>query len=90
MEGESDEIFGAGRALPHAGLSALQPAKNSTVSTSALSTRKKTLIGFIRHRTPGQRPIQFYAIVRLSTFQDEIVRDRSTISGTGNPTKKIS
>src|ERR1035438_7733038 len=45
--GERDTITGAGRALPHKGLSALQPGKTST-SRSA----QKALIRFIRHRTP--------------------------------------
>ena len=51
--GERDPIIGAGRALPQRGLSALQSGRNSNVSRSALSGRKKTLIRFIRHRTPG-------------------------------------
>jgi hypothetical protein len=37
--------------------------------------------------TTGKKPV---ASTRLSTFQDEIVRDRSTICGTGNQTKKVS
>jgi hypothetical protein len=51
--GERDPIIGAGRALPHKGLSALQPGKNSKASRSALSGGQKTLIRFIRHRTLG-------------------------------------
>ena len=59
MEGDSDEIDGAGRTLPHAGLIALQPgknSKNSKVSRSALSARSKTLIDFITASYTGQRP----------------------------------
>jgi hypothetical protein len=50
---ERDPITGAGRELPHKGLSALQPGKNSKTSKSALGGRKKALIRFIQHRTPG-------------------------------------
>ena len=50
---ERDPITGAGRALPHKGLSALQPGKSSKASRSALGGRKRALIRFIPHRTPG-------------------------------------
>ena len=51
---ERDPITGAGRALPHKGLSALQPGKNSKASSrSALGSCTIALIRFIPHRTPG-------------------------------------
>ena len=51
--GESDPMMGDGRALPQRGLSALQPWNSSTANTSAPGNRKKALIRFIEHRTPG-------------------------------------
>lgn len=50
---ERDPITGTGRALPHKGLSALQPGKNSKAIKSALGGRKNAPIRFIQHRTPG-------------------------------------
>src|ERR1022692_519531 len=46
-------MLGAGRALPHKGLSALQAWKKSKASRSTLSGRKKALILFIWDRTIG-------------------------------------
>ena len=48
-------MIGAGRALPHKGLSALQPWNTSKESTSTLRGRKKAPIGFILYRTPASR-----------------------------------
>jgi hypothetical protein len=44
---ESELMIGAGRALPHKGLSALQPCKKSNPSRSVLRGRKKALIAFL-------------------------------------------
>lgn len=49
---DRDAMTGAGRALPHRGLSALQPCRISTASSNALSGRKEELCCFILHRTP--------------------------------------
>jgi hypothetical protein len=45
-------MIGAGRALPHKGLSALQPWNTSKASKSAPRGRETAPIRFIRHRTP--------------------------------------
>ena len=44
-------MTGTGRALPHKGLSALQPWRTSKANRSTLSGRKQVLIGFMRDRT---------------------------------------
>jgi hypothetical protein len=51
---ERDPMIGAGRALPHNGLTALQPWKTSEASMSTLTVRKKALILFIGDRTIGR------------------------------------
>src|SRR5260370_8909549 len=51
--GERDPMIGAGGALPHKRLSALQPWKTSKASRSALRGRQKALIRFIYYRTLG-------------------------------------
>src|SRR5580658_153641 len=50
---ERDPMIGAGRALPHKGLMALQAWKTSKASRSALRGRKKALILFLWDRSIG-------------------------------------
>jgi hypothetical protein len=52
---ERDPMTGAGRALPHKGLSELHPWNISEASTSTLRGRKKALIRFIWDRTIDRR-----------------------------------
>ena len=47
----------------------------------------KSYRSFWTPTAPGKRPA---VSTRLSSFQDEIVQDRSTICGTGSRTRKIS
>jgi hypothetical protein len=70
---ERDPMLGAGRALPHKGLSALQAWKTSEASRSALSSRKKALIVFIWDRTIGRSsPGAMWANCACGTIQASI------------------
>ena len=52
--GESDEIAGTGRALPHKGFTALQPGKHNkpTKHQTATNARSQPEVHCMRHRTP--------------------------------------
>jgi hypothetical protein len=51
---ERDPMTGAGRALPHKGLTALHPGNASKASTSALRVHREALILVIRDRTTAE------------------------------------
>src|ERR1700744_3106039 len=75
---EREAIVGAGRALPHAGLSALQAWKTSKASKSALRDPRKTRTRLIRDRTTGS--IQWLIIT-----QDQEKDKRRFIQKLGAP-----
>jgi hypothetical protein len=56
--GERLEMLGAGRALEQRGFSELQPCKTSIINKSVPLSRKKALVRFMDHRTPGRGTAQ--------------------------------
>jgi hypothetical protein len=68
---ERDPMTGAGRALPHNGLSAPQPWKINKASRTALRGRKQWLIRFTRHRTTRGMKYRITAVTSRSHHQGD-------------------